>query len=225
MKKATFDQTTRHPVRVIENQSGNRFRALVCAGMTTLMLLAATDSKAVIFFPSTSDLSRVSFDEDSNFGATGTLNSITADGNGFDYNVTFGTTGANEGVNVAANFANPLLDLSRFTDIEVNTEVLDGTATVVLFLQDDAPNFTFVQGNGPNGQNLASGVLPLDYQFQPPFAANDIRFYGFAFFGVAGTSATIEITPAPEPSSLALLTLGLSGGWVMIRRQKARAMN
>jgi hypothetical protein len=171
------------------------------------------------FFPNTAFLSNINVDEDASFGATGVLNGITPNNGAFDYNVTFGTTG-NEGVNVDATFSGSSLNLSTFTDTEVNTEVLNGSATVVLFLQDGSSNFNFVQANGPNDQNLASGVLLLDYDFQSPFTPNRVIRYGLAFFGTAGSTATIQISPVPEPFSLRLLAIGTAGVLIFIRRRK-----
>ena len=193
---------------------------LICAGMAAILLIPVASSRAVTFFPDATFLSRINIDEDANFGATGVLNSTVSTANSITYNVTFGTTGGNEGVNVANSFYSSELNLSAYTDTEVNTEVLSGAATVVLFLQDGSANFNFVQANGPNGQDLASGVLPLDYQFQTPFVPSEVVLYGFAFFGAPGTSASIEITPTPEPSTIALLTMGAVAGWVRLRRRK-----
>jgi spore coat protein U-like protein len=221
MKKATYKKALPTPVRAIARTRSKLHRLqLICAGIAAVLLLSAANSKAVTFFPDGTFLDRINIDEDANFGATGVLNSTVSTANSVTYNVTFGTSGVNEGVNVANSFYSSELDLSAYTDTEVNTEVLSGAATVVLFLQDGSANFNFVQANGPNGQDLASGVLPLDYQFQAPFVPGKIVLYGFAFFGAPGTSATIEITPTPEPSTIALLTMGALGGWTMVRRRK-----
>ena len=221
MKKEIYKKAPTTPVGIaVRSQSKNHCRGLICAGISTFLLLSAANSKAFTFFPAGPFLDRINIDEDANFGATGVLNSTVATANSVTYNITFGTTGGNEGANVADSFYNSELNLSAFTDTEVNTEVLSGAATVVLFLQDGSANFNFVQANGPNGQDLASGVLPLDYQFQAPFVPGKVVLYGFAFFGAPGTSASIEITPTPEPSTIALLTLGALGGWALIRHRK-----
>ena len=222
MKKATFQNPVADNSRVtLRNRSRTNFFGLICAAIAALLLPPVTNSKAVTFFPAGQFLDSINIDEDANFGATGVLNSTVATANSVTYNVTFGTSGGNEGANVADSFYNSELNLSAYTDTEVNTEVLSGAATVVLFLQDGSANFNFVQANGPNGQNLASGVLPLDYQFQAPFVPGKIVLYGFAFFGATCTSETIEITPTPEPSAFALLIMGALGGWGMVRRRKA----
>ena len=196
-----------------------RHLRLICACIAVILLIPAANSMAATFFPDGTFLDRINIDEDANFGATGVLNSTVTTADSVTYNVTFGTTGANEGVNVANSFYSSELNLSAYTDTEVNTEVLSGSATIVLFLQDGSANFNFVQANGPIGQNLAGGVLPLDYQFQAPFVPSKIVLYGFAFFGAPGTSATIEITPAPEPSTIVLVALGALGGWTVVRRR------
>ena len=221
MQKATYKKAFSTSVRVFTRTwSRLQYLGLICAGIAAFLLLPIANSKAVTFFPAGPFLDRINIDEDANFGATGVLNSTVATANSVTYNVTFGTTGGNEGANVADSFYNSELNLSAYTDTEVNTEVLSGAATVVLFLQDGSANFNFVQANGPNGQDLASGVLPLDYQFQAPFVPGKIVLYGFAFFGAPGTSATIEITPTPEPSTIALLTMGTFIGWALIRHRK-----
>jgi hypothetical protein len=222
MKKTTLQNSATDYFRVIaRNRTTINLTGLAGAGIAACLLLSVTNSSAQIFLPDTAFLSGINVDEDASFGATGTLNSIVADGNGFDYNVTFGTTGGNEGVNVDAPYlSGPTLNLSAFTDTEVNTKVLSGSATVVLFLQDGSAAYNFVQANGPDGQVLASGVLPLDYHFQPPFTPDNIIRYGFAFFGTAGSKATIEISAVPEPSSMALLAIAAMGGLAFIGRRK-----
>jgi hypothetical protein len=222
MKKENYKKALPPSIGMItRSQSKNHYLGSICASLAAFMLLSVANSKAVTFFPAGPFLDRINIDEDANFGATGVLNSTVATADSVTYNVTFGTTGGNEGANVADSFYSSELNLSAYTDTEVNTEVLSGAATVVLFLQDGSANFNFVQANGPNGQDLASGVLPLDYQFQAPFVPGKIVLYGFAFFGAPGTSASIEITPAPEPSTFALLTMGALGGWALVQRRKA----
>src|SRR5580698_9975491 len=115
MKKPLYKKALPSPVRAIAQARSKLLHLrLICAGIAALLLLPAMNSRAVTFFPDGTFLDRINIDEDANFGATGVLNSTLSTANSITYNVTFGTSGVNEGVNVANSFYSSELDLSAY---------------------------------------------------------------------------------------------------------------
>jgi len=199
--------------------------AVFCAAICSL-LLTATTSTAQVFMPNQGFLLQISTDETPGFGGTGQLISITANGlNAVDYTVMFGSTGDTK-VAVDRTSFGPDLNLSAFTGTTVNEQVLSGKALVQLFVQGGSLPFAFDTANGPSGQTSANGIVPISYTFASDTNLNPnfLYRYGFQFFGTAGQTATVEfsVTPAPEPSSIALSALGAMGGVAaFLRRRKA----
>jgi hypothetical protein len=202
-------------------------------GLTTPILICGLfvghQAMAQLFLPDTTFLQGINVSETAAFGETGTLNSITHNGNAVDYNITFGPNEdlypGEEGVDVDATFFGPALNLSGFTGTEVNTEVLSGSLTIVMYVQGGTPPYSWVQADGPSGQSLANGVIPLTDEFltsNQPLDPSDLIRYGFGFFGPVGTTATIEILPVgvPDQSLTLALLAGVAGGLEFLRRRK-----
>ncbi len=198
------------------------------AAVIASTLLFSHAATAQLFTPDATFLHGINVDETAAFGATGTLNSITHNGNAVDFDVTFGPSG-DESVAVDAQFFGPLLDLSGYTGTSLHTKVISGSSIIQLFIQDGTPAFSYSQNNGPTPQTSADGTLSLVLNFSDtpvngpgPFDPSQMIRYGFKFYGDSGTRAVIEIGDAavPDASSSALLLAGITGALEYLRRRK-----
>lgn len=187
-----------------------------------------------VYLPNPAFLQGIDTDETASFGGSGTLNGIKNTEDGVEYNVTFGP-GGDVSVSVDATFFGPYLDLWSFTAAEVNTEVLKGSASIQMFLQDGSASYDFQTAAGLAPQSVANGNVLLEdifstasYNTGLPLDQSEIIRYGFKFFGSPGTTATIRISSlaiSPEPciienpvnllidSGFEYQTPPASGGW------------
>lgn len=122
---------------------------------------------ATVYLPNPAFLQGINTDETASFGGTGTLNSIEETGDGVVYNVTFGA-GADVSVSVDSTFFGPYLNLWSFTATEVNTEVVRGSATIQMLLQDGSASYNFQVANGPNARSATNCVVQLEDVFSTP---------------------------------------------------------
>jgi hypothetical protein len=231
----------------------NLRRLSILAAPAALTLAAATAVQAQVYTPTQAAL--LSFtDESSGFGDSGHVNSVTADANGgVIVSLNFGETQSNGRppaqssvwVPFDVTYFGPNLNLSAFTDSEVEVSLLPGSADAAVDVQpfiqggnssgfaffgmSGAPAEVFPTNGGPallsdanfaahpSGSFTAAGTDNIRWGFQ---VFPQPVFSGAEPFGTG--PELIEIDPVvavPEPASLGLLGLAIPA--LLARRRNA----